>query len=206
MDAGVLVCGGGSTRFREADKVCADLAGKPLVRHVAEAVAPVVDELVVSCRAEQAEAIEAALENCSRPVSFVFDAHDDAGPLHGIERGLERTDAAFAAVVACDMPFVETEFLRTLLDLARDHEAAVPQQGEEEWYQPLQAVYRVGPMRAAIERAREDGVSRPIKPALALDAVTVRLEDTSATDRTFFNVNTRGDLEKANEILAAEPE
>lgn len=206
MDAGVLVCGGGSTRFGDADKVCAELAGTPLVRRVAEAVAPVVDELVVSCREAQAPAIEAALEGCSRPVSYVFDAREDAGPLHGIERGLETTDAEFAVVVACDMPFVETEFLRTLFDRARDHEVAIPQQGEGNWYQPLQAVYRVAPMLAAIERAREDGVSRPIEPALNLDAVTVRLEDLPATERTFFNVNTREDLDEAHEILAAEAE
>jgi molybdopterin-guanine dinucleotide biosynthesis protein A len=200
MVAGVLVCGGGSTRFGEADKVCAALAGKPLVRHVADAVAPLVDDLVVSCRAEQAEALETALEDCSLPVSFVFDAREDAGPLHGIERGLENTDAEFAVVVACDMPFVETTFLRTLLDRVREHEAAVPEESEGEWYQPLQAVYRVDPMLTAIATAREAGVSRPIKPALSLDAVTVSPEDVAATERTFFNVNTREDLDRAHEM------
>lgn len=202
MPAGVLVCGGESTRFGSADKVCANLAGTPLVAHVAEAVAPVVDELIVSCRAEQADAIEVALDALDLPLSFVYDARADAGPLHGIERGLSETDAEYAVVVACDMPFVETDFLRTLLEAAEGHEAAIPQQGEGNWYQPLQAVYRVQPMLAAIEAAREDEIARPIEPALSLDAVTVRLEDLATSERTFFNVNTREDLEAAHELVS----
>jgi len=206
MAAGVVVCGGGSTRFGDADKVCAELDGRPLVRHVADRIAPVVEELVVSCRAPQVDCIEAALEGYELPVTYVFDAEADAGPLHGIKRGLSATDAEYTVVVACDMPFVDTEFLATLFERAQDHEVAIPRQGEGKWYQPLQAVYRVEPMLEAIEAAFEENVSRPIKPALALDHVTVEGADLEAvaSDHTFFNVNTREDLERAENLLAGE--
>lgn len=203
MAAGVVVCGGGSTRFGEADKVCAELDGRPLVRHVADRIAPVVEDLVVSCREPQVGCIKAALDGYEHPVSYVFDAEADAGPLHGIKRGLSATDAEYAVVVACDMPFVDTDFLGTLLERAQDHEVAIPRQGDGNWYQPLQAVYQVEPMLTAIDAAFEEGNSRPIKPALALDHVTVEGEDLDSvvSELTFFNVNTRADLAEAEDHL-----
>lgn len=203
MAAGVLVCGGGSTRFGSEDKVCAELAGRPLVRHVADRILPVIDELVVNCRDSQVACLTEALSDYPHPVTFACDEHEDAGPLHGIERGLEATDAELAVVLACDMPFVDPEFLRTLFDRVEGHEVAIPRHGEGNWYQPLQAVYRVSSMRSAIEDALEAGVERPIKPALALDSVTVEGGDLweHAHEHTFFNVNTRADLETAEAIL-----
>lgn len=198
MQAAILICGGSSTRFGEADKVCADLAGRPLLRHVADRIEPVIDELVLNCRSEQASAIESALEGYERPVSFAFDQYPDAGPMHGMERGLSATGAGYALVVACDMPFVDPGFLEYLFAVAQGHEAALPRQGEDGWYQPLQAVYAVEPMLEAIKAAREDGVERPVAPALELDTVVVETEEVAdVTDRTFFNVNTREDLDQA---------
>jgi molybdopterin-guanine dinucleotide biosynthesis protein A len=206
MVAGVLVCGGGSTRFGEADKVCADLAGRALVRHVADRIEPVVDELIVNCRGSQRECIERAMAGYTHPVSYVYDEREDAGPLHGIERGLGATAAEYAVVVACDMPFVDPGFLETLLDRVAGHEVAIPRHGAGNWYQPLQAVYRVSAMQAAIESALASGAERPIEPALALDSVTIEGEDlwANAEEHTFFNVNTREDLETARELLDGE--
>ncbi|MDZ7849476.1 MAG: molybdenum cofactor guanylyltransferase [Halodesulfurarchaeum sp.] len=203
MVAGVLVCGGGSTRFGEDDKVCANLGGRPLVRHVADRIEPVVDELVINCRESQRECIEGAMAGYDPPVTFSFDEREDAGPLHGIGRGLEATDAEYAVVVACDMPFVDPDFVAELFDRARGHDVAIPRHGEGNWYQPLQAVYRVGAMVAAVEEALESGVERPIEPALSLDAVTIAGEElwASADEHTFFNVNTRADLERAKRLL-----
>ncbi|MFB6086772.1 MAG: molybdenum cofactor guanylyltransferase [Halodesulfurarchaeum sp.] len=207
MTAGVLVCGGGSTRFGESDKVCADLAGRPMVRHVADRIEPVVDALVVNCRASQRDCIGRAMAGYDLPVTYAFDEREDAGPLHGIGRGLAATDADYAVVVACDMPFVDPDFVADLFDRVGDHDVAIPRHGEGNWYQPLQAVYRTDAMVSAVEDALESGVERPIEPALSLDAVTIEGEDlwANADERTFFNVNTREDLERAEAFLRDRP-
>lgn len=206
MAAGVLVCGGGSTRFGDADKVCYPLAGKPLVRHVADRLVPVVDELVVNCRADQHEALREALDGYPHEVTYAFDEQADAGPLHGIGQGLGATDAAYAIVVACDMPFVDPGFVEYLFEVAEGHEAAIPRQGEERWFQPLQAVYHVDAMLDAIDAAEREGIDRPINAARKLDFVTVEGEELRdrADEWTFFNVNTRADLEEAAVHLEAE--
>ncbi|MBS3760247.1 molybdenum cofactor guanylyltransferase [Halodesulfurarchaeum sp.] len=206
MAVGVLVCGGGSTRFGTEDKVCAELAGRPLVRHVADRITPVIDELVVNCRDSQVECLTETLSDYPLPVTFACDEREDAGPLQGIERGLSAADTELAVVLACDMPFVDPAFIQTLFDQVQDHQVAIPRHGEGNWYQPLQAVYRVDPMLTAINDALEAGAERPIKPALALDSVTLEGEDlwANADEHTFFNVNTQADLETAEAILGNE--
>jgi molybdopterin-guanine dinucleotide biosynthesis protein A len=206
MGAGVLVCGGGSTRFGDADKVCADLAGRPLVRHVADRIEPLVDELVVNCRTSQTGCIEPALADYPKPVTYAYDDQEDAGPMYGMRRGLGATEAEYAVVVACDMPFVDPDFVAALFELAEGHEAALPRHGDGNWYQPLQAVYRVDSMVEAIDAAIAEGVERPIQPALELDAVTVADEELAelTSERTFFNVNTSADLARAEELIESE--
>ena len=50
MRSGVVVAGGRSTRFGAPDKAVADLGGTPMIRRVADRIAPAVEELVVNCR------------------------------------------------------------------------------------------------------------------------------------------------------------
>ena len=208
MRAGVLVCGGGSTRFGDEDKVCASLAGKPLVRHVADRLRPVVDELVVNCREEQLEAIEDALEGYPLEVSFAFDERADSGPMHGIGRGLAETTTEYAVVVACDMPFVDPSFVQYLFRQAADREGAIPRYGEGDWYQPLQAVYEVASMVEAVREAEAEGIDRPIDAARKLDFATVEGEElwSNTGEWTFFNVNTKADLDEARSRLDARVE
>lgn len=205
MAAGVLVCGGESTRFGDADKVCTPLAGKPLVRHVADRLEPVIDELVVNCREDQLADLEAAMEGYRHPVTFALDEQEDAGPLHGIGRGLSATDAEYAVVVACDMPFVDPSFVQYLFRQAAGRDGAIPRQGEGNWYQPLQAVYRVEAMAEAVRASEREGIDRPINAAEKLDFVTVEGDALAAVtgDWTFFNINTREDLERALDRLDA---
>lgn len=204
MAAGVLVCGGASTRFGDADKVCFPLAGKPLVGHVADRLAPVVDELVVNCREDQHGAIQDSLADYEHPVTYAFDERPDAGPLHGIDRGLSAAGSTYAVVVACDMPFVDPAFVEHLLTVADGRDGAIPRYGDEGWYQPLQAVYRVDAMRTAIATAEAEGIERPIEAARKIDFETVEGEALweRADEWTFFNVNTREDLDEAESHLA----
>ncbi len=64
----------------------------------------------------------------------------------GIATGLGAVDSEYAAVVACDMPFVDPAFLDYLFERAASHEAAVPR--PDEWFQTTQAVYHAEAMQA----------------------------------------------------------
>ncbi|MFB6093937.1 MAG: molybdenum cofactor guanylyltransferase [Halanaeroarchaeum sp.] len=195
----VVVCGGRSERFGERDKVFADLAGRPLVTHVLDRVAPVVEEVVVNCHPDQHDRMADAID---RPATrLAVDDRPGEGPLAGLERGFEAANGRYALAVACDMPFVDPAFVEVLFEQASRVEAAIPRQSGG-WFQPLQAVYAVDPLSRALEDAATRGISRPIEPARALEHVIVwDVPEGDDGPDTLFNVNTPADLAAAEAAL-----
>jgi len=162
-----------------------------MIRRVADRIAPVVDEVVVNCRDDQREPIAAAMEGFEMPLSFAIDEEPDQGPMAGMATGLAAVDAEYAAVVACDMPFVEPDLLAYLFERAAGHEAAVPR--PDEWFQTTQAVYRAESMAGACQDAIAAGERRVVEPLFDLDYVVVEREEIEAhaSLETFENINTR---------------
>ena len=203
MGEGVIVAGGRSTRFGDADKAVADLAGTPMIRRVADRLASVVDALVVNCRDDQVAAIESALSGTRLDVRFAVDPDPDEGPMAGIKTGLEAVETEYAAVVACDMPFVEPPLIDYLFERASGHDAAVPRLGDG-WFQTTQAVYRAGAMAEACDRALDRGEGRIVA---AFDDLDVAVVDEEAVRRhaslsTFDNLNTHEEFEAAQSRFA----
>lgn len=198
MSAGVVIAGGRSTRFGEHDKAVAPLAGTPMIRRVVDRIVDCVDELIINCRTEQVDAIESALEGGPSP-TFARDETPDEGPVAGIATGLSAADAEYAFVVACDMPFVDPEFVEYLFERAQGHDAAVPR--PDEWFQTTHAVYRTDAMATACERALERGDHRVVEALFDIDYVVVERDEitTRTSMETFENLNTRAEFEAAEE-------
>ena len=200
MRSAVVIAGGRSTRFGDADKAVADLAGTPMVRRVADRLAPVVDELVVNCRADQRTAIETAMADYSLPVSFAIDEDPDEGPMAGIGTGLAACEGEYAVVVACDMPFVDADVVAYLFERAeREGVDAVVPKLDDGWYQTTQAVYRTETMAAACEAALARGDRKILAPLDELEWIVVDGEEIVVRGdlETFENLNTREEFEDA---------
>lgn len=203
---GVILAGGHSTRFGEEDKAVADLAGTAMICRVRDRLEPVVDEFVVNCRTEQVAAIRATLEG-GPDTSFAVDSVPDRGPMAGIVTGLRKTTTAYAVVAACDMPFIDPEFVDYLFERASGHHAAVPKL-DDRWFQTTHAVYQAEPMADACERALKRDERRTVEPLSTLDYVVVDESEARAhTDlETFENVNTRDAFEAATARLEGDDE
>ena len=198
---GVVLAGGYSTRFGEADKAVADLAGTPMIRRVVDRLATVTDDLVVNCRDDQLEAIREALADGDLEPRYAIDPVPDRGPLAGIRVGLEAVDREYAAVVACDMPFVDPALLETLRERARGRDGAVVQL-EDGWYQTTQAVYRADAMAAACRETLESEDKRIVAALERIDVATVgEAELEGVSERTFESIDTQDALEEAERRL-----
>jgi molybdopterin-guanine dinucleotide biosynthesis protein A len=220
VTTGAILAGGHSTRFGDRDKAVAPLAGVPMIRRVADRLAgaddpvppgadraaggePVVDELAISCRADQRAAIADALEGLSLPLRWALDDEPDLGPVAGIRNACRAGHGEYVAVVACDMPFVDPAFLAGLADDAAGREAAIPRL-DDRWLQTTQAVYRAEPTAAACDRALARGERKVVAPIGDLDRVIVddaAIRERTA-ERTFTNVNTRAELAAAETAIA----
>jgi molybdopterin-guanine dinucleotide biosynthesis protein A len=165
VTAGVVVAGGRSTRFGDREKALVRVGGEPMLRRVVERLGHVADRLVINCRADQRAPFGDALAPAAppAPVSFAVDdpASEDEGPLAGLRRALAAVDDPYAAVVACDLPFLEPEALAALRTRAvqGDADAAVPVDGSGR-PEPLHAVYATGATERAAGRLLAEGTRR----------------------------------------------
>ncbi|OPY28241.1 MAG: molybdopterin-guanine dinucleotide biosynthesis protein MobA [Methanocella sp. PtaU1.Bin125] len=196
MRSGIILAGGRSTRFGGGEKSLRPVNGRPMICHVREAIAPLVDEIIVSVRDE---------EQRNRVFPYLIDGHNvfvydelrDIGPLAGVLPSLKAARGEYVVIVACDMPLVNTRVIELLFEKAKGHEAAVPV-GNDGFIEPLHAVYRREPMVRAVETAVSKGERRIAAPLKHLrDVVYVTSDEIRIIDpelKTFLNVNRAEDL------------
>lgn len=195
--SGIIVAGGRSSRFGERDKALVTVDGDPMIRRVADRLAPVVEELVVNCRHEQRDRLDEALAGCSLDLRFAVDPVPDRGPVYGLRTGLRTARGRHAVVMACDMPCLDPSLLEYLCDRAAstDADAVVPRVNG--YPQPLCSVYDVTAGLSACEAAvaRSNPSLRTVLSCL--DTLTV--EESTITDHaslgSLTNVNTPADLD-----------
>ena len=122
---GMLLAAGQSRRMGGQNKLLADIAGKPMVRHVAETMCDAgIDDLTVVI-GHQADQVAAALDQL--PVNLLFNPQFAAGQGHSVAAGITGLDDSVTDVVIAlgDMPLVSIETLRQLIAA---HQACVDHQ------------------------------------------------------------------------------
>ena len=176
---GFVLAGGRSSRMGR-DKALLPFRGGALVESVAGAVLEAAGSAILVGHPNSYAAL-------GFPV--IPDLYPGEGPLGGILTALAYSGAAWNLVVACDMPALDADFLRGLLDrAARARADALLPAGPSGRLEPLCAVYHAR-SRPALERAFAAGTR---KIATALEAVRVARCDV-AEAAPFHNVNTPED-------------
>jgi len=133
-------------------------------------------------------------------VRKVIDAYPGTGPLGGIYSGLAASDSFYNLVVACDMPFLNQALLDYMIQLSVNFDLVIPRLGD--LVEPLHAIYTKECL-APIERLLKQG-RLGVRELFTL--VKVRYLETDEIDRfdpqhlSFFNINTKADLEMARKL------
>ena len=112
-----IQAGGRSTRMG-TDKAWVELAGRPLIEYALDAAQPMAQRCAIVISHGTAQRERYATLAQQRQVSLLFDSHDYRGPLGGIHTALQHCAAdETALILACDLPFITTEFLALLQSL-----------------------------------------------------------------------------------------
>ena len=123
-----ILAGGKSARMGR-DKALLPFGNQTLIGHIAQILSPIFAQTIV-VTTDPAIARAAALP----PVADTFSGH---GPLSGIHAALAHFEAP-TFVVACDMPFLNADFIRFL---AADFAGSARVPLSEGGFEPLHAVY-----------------------------------------------------------------
>ena len=193
----IILAGGFSHRFGQ-DKGLLQLANKPLIEYVLDAISTLVDEkMVVASSKVQAENYAKVLGS---DFNVLIDVDDVQSPLVGALTGFKEAHGRYALLLSCDTPFVSNDVISLLFELCINRYAVIPR-WPNGYIEPLQAVYCTKLALEAAKNALSEGKLNLRSMVDKLRGVryvsTLVLQQLDPDLRTFINVNTPLDLKKA---------
>ncbi|GGI16749.1 molybdenum cofactor guanylyltransferase MobA [Oxalicibacterium faecigallinarum] len=189
---GLILAGGRGTRMGTVDKGLQTLHDTPLVSHVIDRLAPQVGPMLLN--ANQNQDVYAQFG-----IHVIADSLQGfAGPLAGVQAGLEHCKTEFMATVPCDSPYFPDNLVSTLYQALNEREAdlavAVTGEGEQRQQHPVFCLLRRSLLPHLNNYLREGNRKFALWYASLL-VVEVHFED----ERAFLNINTLDELRQQNQ-------
>ncbi len=182
---GVILAGGESSRFG-SNKALAQLNGSMLIEKAASTLEHVFSKRLLVTNAK------GMYEFLGWPE--IEDVFAGAGPLAGIHAALKQVQTEKAFITACDMPFLDSGFIRYLCEIKGEWDIVLP--WTESGPEPLFAVYS----RGIVPLVEEKLVKKELKIRLLVNELRVRRVETDEIfsvargGNIFHNVNWPEDM------------
>ena len=196
MQTNTIVLAGGKSLRLGYNKFMEKVGGRSLLERVISCVASLSSEIIVVSTEKQVIPKFEAYPD----LQVINDIYPGKGPLGGIYTGLKTSTSACNLVVAADMPFLNQDLLGYMLRLSDGVDLVAPRIDSQ--VEPLHAVYMPSCL-AVIEKMMKEGV---LGVHWLFSRVNVRyveadeIERLDPEQRSFFNINTEGDLQIARKI------
>jgi molybdopterin-guanine dinucleotide biosynthesis protein A len=193
--SGIVLAGGRSLRLGY-DKISEKIGDKSLIERVVSRLDTFSENVIIVTAHERTFARLVKYPK----VKTVSDILPGQGSLGGIYTGLVTSSSFYNLVVAADMPFLNESLLRYMVDKAEGYDFVLPR--VEGLFEPLHAIYShncIAPIKTLLEQGKKVIIE-------LVNSVKVRYIETEEVDRfdpkhlSFFNINTREELELAREI------
>ncbi len=198
MDISSIILAGGKSSRLGHDKVLEKFGNTSLLEQVISRIDSLSKEIIIVTAKERTFP-----QLASRPkIKIVSDIFPGQGSLGGIYTGLVKSDSFYNLVVAADMPFLNVPLLRNMIKIADGFDFVLPRVNG--LFEPLHAIYSRNCIQP-IERILNEGKKVIVE---LFNYVKVRYVEADEVDRfdpkhlSFFNINTREELELAKKIAA----
>lgn len=183
---GFVLAGGKSSRMG-ADKAFLEFGGETFIERAVKTLANLSTVKIVLNKSQTH-----FIEKLPFGIEYIFDVFEDRGALGGIHAGLKNCENEFALILAIDLPFVTSEAIETLINIALDSNefsAIVPRQNDKK-LQPLCAVYRTAICLPVAEKLLKKNISISVRDFLRFVPTRIVENDELPThEDLFFNVN-----------------
>jgi molybdopterin-guanine dinucleotide biosynthesis protein A len=111
--SGLILAGGEGRRMAGRDKGLICLAQKPLVEYAINCIAPLVDDLTISCNRNR-ELYQDYQLDCIVDNKRDKKSENSQGPMAGLAAGLQHAKHDWLLVIPCDTPLMTTQIMAQL--------------------------------------------------------------------------------------------
>ena len=193
--AGVILAGGRSTRMDGGDKALAPLAGRPLLQHVIDRLAPQVVTLALSVEHESSALAAFGLPQLPDP------APGHRGPLGGLLSGLRHFARlrCWVLLAPCDAPFLPPDLAARLQACAVRAQSSAAVAVHASVWQPTFSLWHHGvlpDLERAVGREGQAGFKPFLRALRAAECVWPEAAPPGEPP-PFFNINDPAALDQA---------
>ena len=197
---GIILAGGKSTRIG-ANKPQLKIGNSHLIDRVLDTLSQFTSSILIVTTEGQIGLAKSATPSAR----MVKDIYPGKGPLGGIYTGLMHAETSYSLVVGCDMPFLNSGLIKYLIDGASSFDAIAPKIG---WMiQPLHAIYskRCVPSIEALIREDQLQIIKLFNLVNTRYVTEKEIDQFDPDHLSFLNINTEGDLLKAEVLIGGKP-
>ena len=187
---GIILAGGKNSRM-QTPKAFLEINGTRLIDNILAVYQEIFSEIIIVT---------------NDPLSYiefpgtviVTDIYKDKGALGGIYSGLFYATNEYSFVTACDMPFLNKDFIVYLTGQVDKYNIVVPELSEG--FQPLHAIYSRNCLYAIKRLIDADNfkISPLFKELRTLRISEEKIKPFNQDGRLFLNINTTEDLNNSN--------
>ena len=192
--SGAVLGGGKSSRLGGRNKAFIEIARSRIIDRTIRLFRELFDETIIIANDP--------VPYSSLDIPLFTDVIRDAGPLGGIHSALVHAKNDYVFVAPCDMPFLSEKLIRHMISGIDEAVEVIVPRFDDEW-EPLHAIYSRKCL-PFIERQLEKGERRIVTfyPTVRTRVITAdECESISLSPEIFFNINTEGDMKKAESFV-----
>jgi len=192
-----IVLAGGKSKRLGRNKLLEPIGNKTLLERVLTILSPIGSKIII---VKGKESSLPGLEDYQN-LKIVEDIFPEKGSLGGVYTGLTVSNDPYNLVVACDMPFLNSELLKYMIDLAEGFDAVVPRVNDE-LLEPLHAIYSRNCIPALDFLVAQNRLSiLELYPMVKIKYLTEKeIQRFDPKHLSFFNINTEADLRAGMEL------
>lgn len=208
--SGLILAGGEGRRMAGRDKGLISLVQKPLVEYAIECIAPLVDDLTISCNRNrelyQGYQLDCIFDN-KMDKQADKNSESSQGPMAGLVAGLQHAKHDWLLVMPCDTPLMTTAIMAQLSTqlstYLKSNESSDSVQAiifSHQGLQPLHGLYHRS-MLPIFEQCLAENKNALQRLLRSMD--TIKIVDASDAELNFNNANDSEELNTIERLLAA---
>ncbi|MEJ2219416.1 MAG: molybdenum cofactor guanylyltransferase [Desulfobacterales bacterium] len=192
--SGVILSGGLAARYDGTEKALLQVGGVRILDRIYEIYRELFDEIILVTNSP-----EKFLE---WDLLIVADLFPIRSSLTGIHAGLFYATNPYAFISACDTPFLKKEMVETVIGrIEAQIDIVMPETSAG--FEPLCAAYSKRCLEAAQNNLEQEKlkITRTFRKSRIKTISEKVLRQIDPELRSFFNINTPGDLQQAEEMI-----